>query len=225
MSSSRVSCDRRAVDRVVPVAVAAGDHHAVGAAVVGHRPVGAGQRGVQRVLEAEQPVAVPVDAADDVGRQRSARILAQVLALGADLGELLRDRARRSRDRRRARGRRTTRCSCSFFSTVLASGLLLSRDATSAAMSRSRCCGIGRLGRLLPGLGELLADLDRLEGQRAGLDGEGQLVVVAVDDAAAHGLLDVGDLELARRLGAQARGARHLQVEQLRRGDDAAPGR
>ena len=84
--------DGRAVDGGVPVAVAAGNHHAVGAAVVGDRPVGAGQRGVQRVLEAEQPVAVPVDAADDVGRQRSTRILAQVLAFGADLGELLRDR-------------------------------------------------------------------------------------------------------------------------------------
>ena len=74
--------DRRAVDRVVAVAVAAGDHHAVGAAVVGDRTVGAGQHGVQRVLEAEQPVAVPVDAADDVGRQRAARVLAQVLAFG-----------------------------------------------------------------------------------------------------------------------------------------------
>ncbi len=80
----------RPVDRVVPVAVAAGDHHAVGAAVIGDRPVGAGQRGVQRILESEQAVAVPVDAADDVGRQRSAGILAQVLALGADLGELRR---------------------------------------------------------------------------------------------------------------------------------------
>ena len=87
-------------------------------------------------------------------------------------------------------------------------------------MSRSLLLGIGRLGRLLPGLGELLADLDRLEGQCAGLDGERQLVVVAVDDAAAHGLVDVGDLELTRRLGAQARGAGHLQVEQLRCGDN-----
>ena len=88
------------------------------------------------------------------------------------------------------------------------------------AISRSRLPGRALSGRLLPGLGELLADLDRLERQRAGLDGERQLVVVAVDDAAAHRLLDVGDLELARGLGAQPRGARHLQVEQLGRGHD-----
>ena len=87
-------------------------------------------------------------------------------------------------------------------------------------MSRSRAAGSGASGVFCPGLGELLADLDRLEGQCAGLDGERQLVVVAVDDAAAHRLVDVGDLELARRFGAQPCGARHLQVEQLRRGDD-----
>ena len=37
-------------------------------------------------------MAVPVDSADDVGRQRSAGILAQILALGTDFGELLGDR-------------------------------------------------------------------------------------------------------------------------------------
>src|SRR5690606_4087399 len=70
-----------AVHRLVPVAVAARDHHAVGAAIVGDRTVGAGQHRVQGVLQPEQPVAVPVDAADDVGGQRSARILPQILAL------------------------------------------------------------------------------------------------------------------------------------------------
>ena len=40
----------------------------------------------------EQPVAVPVDAADDVGRQRAAGVLADILAFGADLGELRDDR-------------------------------------------------------------------------------------------------------------------------------------
>ena len=42
-------------------------------------------------------MSVPVDAADDVGRQRSARILAQVLALGADFGILFGDHARNGR--------------------------------------------------------------------------------------------------------------------------------
>ena len=79
--------------------------------------------------------------------------------------------------------------------------------------------GVGRLGGFRLGVGQLLADLDRLEGQRPGLDGEGELVVVAVDERAAHGLLHVGDLELARRLGAQARSLGHLQREQLRGGD------
>ena len=83
---------RRAVDRVVAVAVAAGDHHAVGAAVVGDRSVGARELRVQRVLEAEQSVAVPVDAADDVGGQRATRVLPDVLTFGADLGVLRRDR-------------------------------------------------------------------------------------------------------------------------------------
>ena len=102
----------------------------------------------------------------------------------------------------------------------MASGLLFSRDATSAAISRSRRCGIGRLRRLRRGLGQLLADLDRLEGQRARLDGEGQLVVVAVDDAAAHRLVDVGDLELARRLGAQARPRGTCRLNSCARGDE-----
>jgi hypothetical protein len=44
----------------------------------------------------------------------------------------------------------------------------------------------------------LLLDAARLEGQRAGLDREGELVVVAVDDVAAYRLFGVGDLELAR---------------------------
>ncbi|BBX45157.1 hypothetical protein MCOO_11720 [Mycobacterium cookii] len=45
------------------------------------------------------------------------------------------------------------------------------------------------------------------------------MVVVAVDDAAAHGFFDVGDLELPRRLRTQSGRARHLQIEQLRTGD------
>src|SRR5262249_62400608 len=77
----------------MPVAVAAGNDHAVGPAVVSDRAVGSGQYGVQGVLKPEQPMSVPVDAADDVGRQRSARILAQILPLGTDLGILVRDGA------------------------------------------------------------------------------------------------------------------------------------
>jgi len=66
--------------------------------------------------------------------------------------------------------------------------------------------GVGRLRGLRLGVGQLLADLDRLEGQRPCLDGERELVVVAVDDRPAHRLLHIGDLELTRRLGPQALG-------------------
>ena len=137
----------------------------------------------------------------------------------ADLGELLRNRL----------GDRGIDCAGEVDERLVALELLQHRLGVGLVVQPGRHLGgdvaqprlgVGRLGRLLPGIGELLADLDRLEGQRAGLDGERQLVVVAVDDAAAHGLVDVGDLELTRRLGAQARGARHLQVEQLRRRDD-----
>ena len=138
--------DRRTVDRLVPVAVAARDDDAVGPAVVGDRAVGSGQRGVQRLLEAQQPVAVPVDAADDVGRQRSARILPEVLPLGTDLGVLGRRSRRRRRDRRHAPGRRSCRCSAASSARSAASGLLFSRAATSLAMSCSRRCGSGAAG-------------------------------------------------------------------------------
>ncbi len=77
---------------------------------------------------------------------------------------------------------------------------------------------VRRFRVLLLGVGQLLENALGLEGQCAGLDGEGQLVVVAVDDAAADRFLDVGDLELTRGLGAQAGGLGHLQVEQLSAG-------
>ncbi len=76
MSSSMVSWTVGAVDRLMLVAVAARDHHTVGAAVVGDRAVGAGQFGVHGIFQTQQTVSVPVDSADDVGRQRPARVLA-----------------------------------------------------------------------------------------------------------------------------------------------------
>ena len=76
-------------DGVVPVAVAAGNHHAVGAAVVGDQAVGSGQHGVERILKAQQAVAVPVDAADDVGRQRPAGILARIWRSAPTSGNLV----------------------------------------------------------------------------------------------------------------------------------------
>ena len=76
-----------------------------------------------------------------------------------------------------------TRCSLSFFITVAASGLLFSRRATSAAMSRILASGSGASDVFACASASCLLHLDRLERQCAGLDGERQLVVVAVDDA------------------------------------------
>ena len=137
--------DGRPVDRVVAVAVAAGDHHAVGAAVVGDRAVGARQLRVERILEAEQPVAVPVDAADDVRGQRPARVLADVLPLGADLRVLGGDGVGdRGIDRTGQIDEGVL--AGQLLQHVAASGLLFSSPATPAAISRSRLAGIRRGG-------------------------------------------------------------------------------
>ncbi len=160
-------------------------------------------------------MAVPVDAADDVGGQRPAGVLADVLSLGAHLRVLGGDRVGDG-------GIDGTR---QVDEGVLAGQFLAQRGGVRLViqqtgdprgdlgepLGRIRRRGIGCLG-----VGELLLNLQRLEGQRPRLDGERQLVVIAVDDAAAHRLLDVGDLELTRGLGAQARRPRHLEVEQLR---------
>ena len=203
----------------MPVAVAARDDDPVRAAVVGDRSVGAGKNAVHRIFEPEQAVAVPIDAADDVGRERAARVLAQILALGADLRELRRNR----------RGHCGIHRAREIDEVVVALQLLENRYGVRPVVQPLRhpvgdlaqpLGGVGRAGLLQLGVGELLADLDRLERQRAGFDRERQLAAVAVDDAAAHRLRDIGDLELTRRLRAQLGRAGHLEVEQLRRGQE-----
>ena len=206
--------DGRAVDRLVLIAVAAGDHHAVGAAVVGDGAVGAGQLGVHGILQPEQTVAVPVDSADDVGRQRSAGILAQVLAFGADLGVFGGDGG----GDRRVDGTGQID-ECLVTAQLLQHGglvrLVVQPQRHLLGDLRQSLLRVGGFRVLLLGLRQLLVDPARLEGQRAGLDGERELVVVAVDDAAAQRFLDIGDLELAGRLRTQPGCARHLQIEQL----------
>ena len=216
--------DGRTVDRPMPVAVTAGDDDAVGSAVVGDRAVGSGQHRIQRLLQPQQPVPVPVDAADDVGRQRPAGVLAQILSFRTDLGVLVGDRAgdggvdgARQIDEivvalqllQHGRGVRL----------VAQPGGDLRGDVAQPLL------GIGGRRVLVLGLLQLLANPLGLERQRARLGGERQLILVAVDDAAAHRLFDVGDLELAGGLGAQRRRVGHLQDEQLdRRHHDQHPG-
>ena len=145
-------------------------------------------------------MAIPVDSADDVGRQRPAGILAQVLALGAHFGVFGGDGGG---DRRVDGAGQIDEC--------LVTAQLLQQGGLVRLVVQPQChllCDlgqsllwIGRLRVLLPGLCQLLVDPARLEGQRAGLHGERELVVVAVDDAAAQSCLDIGDLELAGGLG------------------------
>ena len=82
-----------------------------------------------------------------------------------------------------------------WLSLVLVVHSAMPRPDRSNAAGDKDAAQIAELLGLLLGLGQLLADLGRLEGQRAGLGGVGELVEIAVDDAAAHRLL--ADLRIA----------------------------
>ena len=157
---------------------------------------------------------VPVDSADDVGRQRPARILAQVLTLGTDLGEFPGDRG----------GDRWVDGTGEIDERLVAAQLLQHGGLVRLVVQPSRhflgdllqpLLRVRSFRVLLLGFGELLLDAARLEGQRSGLDRKGELVAIAVNDVATYRLFGVGDLELARGLRAQPGGVWHLQVEQL----------
>ena len=204
----------RAVLSLVAVAVAARDHHPVGTAVVGDRAVGAGQHRIHRVLQAQQSVAVPVDATDHVGRQRTTGILAQVLALGADLGELRRDRLGDSWIHRAGQVDEGL-VTAQFLEHGGEVGTVVQPGRDVLGDLDQPLVRIGRLRRLLLGLSELLTHLGGLEGQGARFDGERQLVEVAVDDTAPYRLVHIDDLELSGGLGAQCLSFGYLQVEEL----------
>ena len=157
---------------------------------------------------------VPVDSADDVGRQRSAGILAQVLAFGADLGVF----GGNGGGDRRVDGTGQID-ECLVTAQLLEQGglvrLVVQSQRHLLGDIRQSLLRVGGFRVLLFGFCQLLVDPARLKGQCAGLHGERELVVVAVDDAAAQCFLDIGDLELTGRLRAQPRCAGHLQIEQL----------
>ncbi|CFR80824.1 Uncharacterised protein [Mycobacterium tuberculosis] len=148
---------------------------------------------------------IPVDATDDVCRQRPTRVLTQILSFRTDLGILRADRAGDSRvDRTRQVDEGLVALQLlqhgrGIWLVVQLAGDLLG-DIAQALLR------VGCSRRLLPGLFQLPPNPLRLERQGTRLDGEREPVIVAVDDAAASRWLDVGDLELAGRLRTQARG-------------------
>ena len=151
--------DRRAVDRVVPVAVTAGDDHAVGAAVIGDRAVGAGQHRrpssprdpaardrPSRCRRRCWPPAIRPDTGAGPGVRNRPRGTCSMIALG-DSGI---DGARQIDEGVVAlqllqQGRWCPAC-CS------------AGPRPPVAISRSRCCGSGAVGFFGLGVGQLLAD-------------------------------------------------------------------
>ena len=131
-----VSSTLRAVHRGLLVAPAAGDDRAVGAAVVGLRAVGAGERGVQRGLQSEQSVTVPARWRRRCSRRairRDTRGCPGVRARPPGTCRVI--CARDVAGRRCGRGRRTSRCCAASSSSSFSGAALPSLSWISFAIS------------------------------------------------------------------------------------------